>query len=127
MLIPAAAVAIVAGSFFITLNVLDYLSALSELNADVIHIASATYGKNCDGLSPSFQIKTGNATASLSERCDGAKGSCYYAVDMTKLGDFAFGCRKDFSVDYYCGANSDLRNAKLPGEANGKTVQLLCP
>jgi hypothetical protein len=129
--IPAVAVAIVAGSFFVTLNVLDYLSVPSHVSAGVIHIVSATYGKNCDGFTTStrsvVQIKNGNATGPVSKRCDGAKGSCDYVVDLTKLGDFAPGCGKDFSVDYHCGANSDVRTARLAGKANGKAVQLLCP
>ncbi len=123
--------AIVAGSFFATLQIINYLSLPADPNADVIHVAAATYGMNCNGFKmPSgaiADVKTGNVTAAVSKQCDGAKETCDYLVDVTRLGDFARGCAKDFSVEYHCDASSDLRTSRLLAEANGKTIYLSCP
>ena len=56
-----------------------------------IRVLGATYGANCGA-------KRGNVTSSLGRACDG-KDNCHYVVDVTKLGDPAGGCAKDFHID----------------------------
>lgn len=81
-----------------------------------IDVISASYGQNCG-------VKRGNVTHYISSACNG-KTSCTYHIDHTKIGDPAFGCAKNFVVDYRCG-NERLQSAISP-EASGKNIDLEC-
>src|SRR5262249_38017852 len=107
MLKLLGALAIVLTSFFITLKVLDETS---------IHVRSATYGANCGAPS-------GNVTDKVQGACD-EKSYCDYGIDVTKLGDSAPNCAKDFTVAYTCGAKPALQAANVSREANGKLIHL---
>ena len=87
-------------------------------SADEIAVRSATYGANCGA-------QAGNATDELQSVC-GGKASCDYDVDVSKLGDPAEGCEKDFTVEYVCSTNSAAKTTEVPNEANGNTAQLSC-
>lgn len=113
-LLLIGALAIVMGSFFLTLKVMDYW----ETPPGKIEVSTATYGGNC-------RAPTGNVTKSVQAACDG-KESCRYVVNVNELGDPAGGCLKDYAVQYYCRPNPDARSFRLPGEADGKTVYLFC-
>jgi peptidoglycan/LPS O-acetylase OafA/YrhL len=84
-----------------------------------VRLITASYGANCDA-------QRGNATKSLSKTCNG-RNSCQYIVDVTKLGDPAPGCAKNFTVEYQC-APSEIRYRKdLPSEAGlGSRLDLSC-
>ena len=64
--------AVVAISFFATMQILDYWLAPQDPNANVIHVVDATYGLACkDFASPSGRpnlVKIGNVTAALTQR-----------------------------------------------------------
>jgi hypothetical protein len=106
--------AIVMGSFFITLKVMDYW----ETPPGIIHVHTATYGGNCHAA-------TGNVTTSIQAACDG-KESCTYYVSAVKLGDPARGCQKNYSVEYVCSPYPDARIARLAAEADGKSLHISC-
>lgn len=127
--------AIVSISFGITLTVLNYLSprwgsSPEDLNSTVIHVTDATYGSNCDGVTGLsglvVRVKPGNATAAVALACDETKRSCSFGVDVSKIGDPAPGCGKDFRVSWRCGANEDVYHASVSPEATGKTASLTC-
>jgi hypothetical protein len=86
--------------------------------ASKILVRSATYGANC-------YAAIGNATNKLQAAC-GGKASCDYGVDVANLRDPVRGCEKEFTVEYTCDANGAARTARLPGEANGKSIYLSC-
>lgn len=81
-----------------------------------INIRSAVYGANCAGRGI-------NSTGDVSRSCEG-RSSCAYTVDVQRLGDPAYGCRKDFRVQYEC--RGRLLQAYLSPEANGQTLQIRC-
>ena len=81
-----------------------------------IQVLSAFYGVNC-GVHH-------NVGWSVQSMCSGQQ-TCWYRVDHNMLGDPAYGCRKDFRVDYTCG-DGQARQAYLGGEASGQTLQLAC-
>jgi hypothetical protein len=123
--------AVVAISFFATMQVLDYWLAPQDPNANVVHVVEATYGLVCkDFVSPSGKpnlVKLGNVTAALTRACDKAKASCLFAVDAVQLGDPADGCSKDFVANWRCGGDQKLHQFYLPAEANGRSAMLSCP
>jgi hypothetical protein len=123
--------AVVAISFFATMQVLDYWLAPQDPNANVIHVADATYGLVCkDFVPPSGKpnlVKLGNVTAALTSACDKAKASCLFAVDAVQLGDPANGCGKDFVANWRCGSDQKLHQFYLPAEASGRSAVLSCP
>jgi peptidoglycan/LPS O-acetylase OafA/YrhL len=85
-----------------------------------IDILSATYGGNCNAPS-------GNATADIRGYCSG-KASCSYSVEVSRLGDPANGCQKDFTVAYRCPGNPAALDRAVPAEAGfGASVELSCP
>src|SRR5580704_11890859 len=61
--------AVVAISFFATMQILDYWLTPQDPNANVIHVVDASYGLACkDFVSPSGRpnlVKLGNVTAAL--------------------------------------------------------------
>ena len=81
-----------------------------------IQVMNAFYGANCGA-----QYNVGWSVQSI---CNGHQG-CSYHVDANMIGDPAFGCRKDFRVDYSCG-DGQMRQAYLMGEASGQTLALSC-
>jgi peptidoglycan/LPS O-acetylase OafA/YrhL len=85
-----------------------------------IRVISATYGANCG-------VARGNITWALVNACDG-RNSCDYVVDVTKLGDPAGGCAKDFNVNYACMPDNSAQTTELAGEAGlGSHAALACP
>lgn len=82
-----------------------------------MQIESATYGANC-------RAQYGNATWAVSQRCNGSM-TCQYTVNVNELGDPAYGCAKDFRIQYRC-PNGQRLTSSLPGETNGKTLYMQC-
>lgn len=83
---------------------------------DMIRIRSAIYGANCNA-------RGGDVSNDVARFCNG-RANCAYTVDVARIGDPAFGCRKDFRVDYECGGR--VEQAYLAPEANGHTLQIRC-
>jgi hypothetical protein len=123
--------AVVAISFFATMQILDYWLTPQDPNADVIHVVDATYGLACkDFVPPSGQpnlVKVGNASAALTSTCDKAKTTCLFAVDVTQIGDPANGCGKDFVANWRCGSDQTVHQFYLTPEADGRSALLICP
>jgi hypothetical protein len=123
--------AVVAISFFATMQILDYWLTPQDPNADVIHVVEATYGLACkDFVPPSGQanlVKVGNVTAALTSTCDKAKTTCLFAVDAVQIGDPANGCGKDFIANWRCGGDPKVHQFYLTPEANGRSALLSCP
>jgi hypothetical protein len=123
--------AVVAISFFATMQTLDYWLTPQDPNADVIHVVDATYGLACkDFVPPSGQanlVKVGNVTAALASTCDKAKTTCLFAVDAVQIGDPANGCGKDFIANWRCGSDPKVHQFYLTPEANGRSALLSCP
>jgi peptidoglycan/LPS O-acetylase OafA/YrhL len=85
-----------------------------------MEILSATYGQNCGA-------RIGNATADVRAMCHGKSG-CSYVVDVTRLGDPANGCQKDFTATYRCLGSPAPLTRDAPGEAGlGTSLELSCP
>lgn len=85
-----------------------------------IDIVSATYGENCGA-------RRGNATAAVRAAC-GGKSSCTYVVEVSRLGDPASGCQKDFRATYHCPGSAATLTGEAPAEAGfGASVDLTCP
>ena len=123
--------AVVAISFFATMQILDYWLTPPDPNASVIHVADATYGLACkDFVPPNGRpnlVKPGNVTAALSSACDKAKTTCVFPVDAVQIGDPADGCSKDFIANWRCGGDQKVHQFYLPPEASGRSVLLSCP
>ena len=84
-----------------------------------IQVMSATYGASCGA-------PAGNATRVLISACNGLS-SCDYNVEVTKLGDPAGGCSKDFTLAYRCVPDTTRLDIALPAEAGlGSHVHLDC-
>jgi hypothetical protein len=123
--------AVVAISFFATMQIIDYWLTPQDPNANVIHVADATYGLSCKDFTPPTGrpnlVKIGNATAALTKSCDKAKMTCVFAVDANQLGDPAAGCGKDFIANWRCGDDPKLHQFYVPAEAHGRSALLSCP
>jgi hypothetical protein len=118
-----AGLAIVAGSFFATLTVMDYLDGAAPAQPTrpgSIKIEEATYGENCPR-----GVKPGNATPYASKACDG-QALCNILISVRDLGDPAQGCAKDFSLRFRCNPESPVRNVRINGEANGRNMRVDC-
>ena len=118
-----AGLAIVVGSFFATLKVMEYRDGnapaeIARLNS--IKIEEATYGENC-----SNGVKLGNATQYASKACNG-RAQCNILISVQELGDPAPGCGKDFSLRLRCNQQPLIRKMRINGEANGKTIHVDC-
>jgi hypothetical protein len=83
-----------------------------------ITVTSATYGGNCG------QPK-GNVTGFLASACNG-KSSCDYEIHWETIGDPAFGCQKDFSVEWTCGPGINLSTGAAAEAGYGSVVSLGC-
>jgi hypothetical protein len=123
--------AVVAISFFATMQILDYWLNPQDPLANVIHVVDATYGLACKDFTSPFGkpnlVKVGNFTALLSSVCDQVKGACSFAVDAVKDGDPANGCAKDFIANWRCGSDKKVHRFYLPVEASGRSALLVCP
>ena len=123
--------AVVAISFFATMQIIDYWLTPQDPNADVIHVVDATYGLACkDFVPPSGKpnlVKVGNFSAALTSTCDKAKTNCLFAVDAVQIGDPADGCSKDFVANWRCGGDQTVHQFYLPAEASGRSAVLSCP
>jgi len=123
--------AVVAISFFVTMQFMDYWLTPADPNASVIHVVEATYGQSCRDFTPppghANTVKAGNATIALAQACDSAKASCIFDVDDKKLGDPATGCGKDFIASWRCGGDPKIHQFFLPVEASGRSALLSCP
>jgi hypothetical protein len=116
-----AGLAIVAGSFFATLKVMDYLDGAAQpAHPGSIKIEEATYGENCPR-----GVKPGNATPYASKACDG-QALCNILISVRDLGDPAQGCAKDFSLRFRCDPQLPVRNIRINGEADGKSMRVDC-
>ncbi len=83
-----------------------------------ITVTAATYGASCGQ-------PTGNVTPALKSACDG-RAVCDYSVVWQVLGDPAYGCKKDFSVQWTC-SNGGGGSASASAEAGyGSKVKLHC-
>ena len=124
-------IAVVAISFFATMQIIDYWLTPQDPNADVIHVVDATYGLACKDFAPPSGkpnlVKVGNVTAALTKACDKAKTTCLFAVDAVQIGDPANGCSKDFIATWRCGSDQNVQKFYLPAEAHGKSAVLSCP
>jgi hypothetical protein len=81
---------------------------------DAISVLSATYGGKGRALA-------GNATRQVAAYCDGRQ-ECDQVVDVTKLGDPAPNCGKNFLATFTCGLQTGERRVELPGEAGLKSL-----
>ena len=106
----AGGLAIVIGSFFTTLKLIDYFGTTpTEIGRfSSIKIEEATYGANCAN-----GVKLGNATQYSAKACDG-RARCNILISVQELGDPAQGCGKDFSVRLKC--NQQPREAAFGEE-----------
>jgi hypothetical protein len=122
--------AVVAASFGGAMAILHYGLAPHDPDASVIHVVQATYGDNCRNYVTPAQFpnwaRPGNVTAAVATACDKTKGSCLFIVDVTKLGDPAHGCGKEFAVTWRCGSAQMIHEAYLPAEAYPRTALLNC-
>jgi hypothetical protein len=131
LLMTIGGLAVVAVSFFATLQILDSWLAPQDPTAVVIHVVDASYGLSCKDFTPPSgkpnTVKQGGATAALAGACDKAKSTCMFAVDAVQLGDPADGCGKDFTANWRCGNDPKVSQFYLPAEASGRSVVLSCP
>jgi hypothetical protein len=101
-----------------------------DLNANMLHIVEATYGKNCQGFVPSREhtnlVKPGNATAVASMFCDNTNVMCPVSANVGLIGDPAFGCDKDFTVSWRCGVDRTIHQIYLPAEAAYQIAWVSC-
>ena len=123
-------IAVVAISFFATMQILDYWFTPQDPNASVIHVVDATYGLACRDFVPPAgrpnMAKVGNATASLVGACENAKSTCMFTVDVAQLGDPANGCSKDFTANWRCGSDQNVHSFYVTAEASGRSALLSC-
>ena len=123
--------AVVAISFFATMQILDSWLTPQDPNSSVIHVVDATYGLACKDFVPppghANQVKVGNVTAALTSACDKVKTTCMFAVDAVQIGDPATDCAKDFIANWRCGSDQKIHQFYLPPEAHGRSALLSCP
>jgi hypothetical protein len=115
------AAGVVALSFWITLTILK-IQQQSGTSGESIAVVEATYGRNCGG-----SVIPGNATKKAAEECNGKSGRCELMISVSKFGDTAPGCAKEFVVRWRCGHAVAVQTAQLAAEANGKSITLECP
>jgi hypothetical protein len=87
--------------------------------ADTITVVSGTYGGNC-------KAPAGNKTSFLAKACNG-KTECSYKIDVSTIGDPAYGCAKTYVAEWRCGSSTAIHSASAPAEAGyGSVVKLAC-
>jgi hypothetical protein len=84
-----------------------------------IHVTDATYGLNC-------AVKQGDVTDHIARQCNG-QTRCDYSVDHTVIGDPAYGCQKDYQVNYQCGGGTTKKGYAGPEAGYKSVVTLSCP
>lgn len=82
-----------------------------------IEIMNATYGANCGA-------QYNNVLWSVQRECQGQM-SCAYTVSISKVGDPAYGCGKDFRMQYRC-PNGQVFNSNLGAPADNQTAYMQC-
>ena len=96
-----------------------------------ITVVEATYGMSCKDFVPSPPnqnlVRVGNVTKAVADVCDKKDPTCSYAIDISRLGDPAGGCGKDFAVKWKCGTEATINQTTLPPAADGKSVRIMCP
>ena len=131
MLKLTAGTAVLLGSFWLTLEILDYWATPEDPNADLIAVTEATYGMNCRGPVAGSgrvnDVKAGNATAAVAESCAGTRKICTFVADVNRMGDPAPGCGKDLSIGWRCGAEETVHRTYVAGEAHAQRIWLRCP
>jgi hypothetical protein len=83
-----------------------------------IQIQYATYGGNCGA-------QQGNATGHIAQVCNGLM-DCRYTIDYQVLGDPAYGCAKDYVVQYTCGSGQPRLARAAPEAGFRSLVSLMC-
>jgi hypothetical protein len=67
-----------------------------------ITVVEATFGMSCKDFVPSPPnqnlVRVGNVTKAIAEACDKKDPNCSYTIDISRLGDPAGGCEKDFTA-----------------------------
>jgi hypothetical protein len=91
----------------------------SSEGAERIEVMQATYGSNCGAPG-------GNATPDVANACNGTQ-DCDYRVDVSRLGDPAIGCAKQFIVEYRCGGRQSKRVTVAAEAGLGGIASLGCP
>jgi len=86
-----------------------------------IRVVGAEYGTNC--RAPAFYA---DVTQHIAAACNG-KDACTYKVDHTAIGDTAFGCAKDYKVNYERVGKGVAGTAVVASEASGRAIGLACP
>jgi hypothetical protein len=105
--------------------------SLSCANLLGITIVDATYGASTTPSGSGVtcpMVPRGNRTTQMGATCNG-NPSCTFTVsaDAQQGGDPAFGCLKNFTVDYKCSGSNTVRSSRLAAEANGQPITLSCP
>src|SRR6266850_1372222 len=122
-----AGLAVLLASFWATLKFIDYRATPVDPDADLIVVTEATYGMSCLGsAAPGNWVKPGNVTAPVAKNCSGTRKTCSFLVDVTRIGDPAPGCGKDFTINWRCGANEAVHRFYVVAEANSQRVSLAC-
>jgi hypothetical protein len=131
LLVMIGCFAVVAISFYATMQILDHWLTPQDPSASVIHVVDGTYGLACKDFVPppghENLVKVGNVTAALTGTCDKVKTTCLFTVDAVKIGDPANNCAKDFIANWRCGSDQTVHQFYLPPEAHGKSALLSCP
>lgn len=84
-----------------------------------IHVLGATYGANCGAAKD-------NVSSHLAGACEGHR-HCTYIILISRIGDPAIGCAKDYSAEYVCNGSSERKTVSAAAEAgNGTRVVLDC-
>jgi hypothetical protein len=106
-----------------------YLLMQGKENPNTLHVVEATYGGNCIRYSPTSgeAVKIGNATVFASQYCDNTDVFCPVPLELTKLGNPAAGCAKDFSISWRCGLSQALHHYYLAPEAISHVIWVRCP
>ena len=96
--------------------------------APPIDVVKATYGENCQASASTESeknlLREGNVTSKLRNVCQ--YNECSILIDSKRFGNPAPTCAKDFSVDYRCKIDNEIRKASVAADATGKTVKLDC-
>lgn len=88
-------------------------------SAGGIQVIAGTYGMNC-------RQPRGNKTAHLAAACSG-RNQCDYVVDVTAIGDPAYGCSKDYVAEWQCPGSSETQRATAGAEAGYRSkISLSC-
>jgi hypothetical protein len=94
-----------------------------------ISIVDASYGLNCGNFAEPADVQKwvapGNVTTPVRHACEGRE-QCTFIVDVSKLGDPARYCAKDFSATYRCDRQKEAKAVNLPAAADGKALFLSC-